>query len=211
MMRPLRRVLVALAGALLVAAGCSDGSRSTTETPLPLNPLPSQPPPTAKTIDITTVPEVIDLAYVSAVMDALNHVLGEAARHLYTVKRVDERVRLALQAIYSSEEYELELANFRGGAATAVEQFLRDPPGDPVTKIKSVLSSSPKCIVAAQRTDLAPLYQDTDPPLDGAVVQLVLSSVDTDPSGLNPTPWLIELLAVPKAGQDLNRACVGIQ
>jgi hypothetical protein len=156
---------------------------------------------------VTKVPPVIDVAYVSAVMVAINHVHGEAARRVLAVNGVDADVRKSLAAIYTSEEYDGEISNFEKDALAGVSGIYAHPPGDPVTTVRSVISSSSKCVVADATTDLGPFFQRPIQPLTGTVIQLGLKAQTTDPSHLNPTPWLVEVDGRPKQNSDLSRAC----
>lgn len=203
MLRRLPTVVIAL-GVVAAGAACSDDPAPTAEEPLPTFPV-----TTPTSIDITNVPDVIDLPYVGNVLRAIDHVHGEAARRVYEINQVDDEVIGILASIYSSTAGEDVVANFRSSVAEGLDQFYDGLPADRVTQVKSVLSTSSTCVVAATNTDVSPQYQRARRPLAGAVTQLALKRPESDPDHINPTPWVIGFSGVPDAGQDLNATCRG--
>src|SRR5215213_8584586 len=77
---------------------------------------PASTVPTAATSSSTTsstrvsydVPPTIDAPYIEKVMAALDHVSGEAARHLAHMRVVDEKFNRYLVAAYGGESFDLE-------------------------------------------------------------------------------------------------------
>lgn len=202
------RSAVAVAACVFASATACGGHHSSAQGPTSTTP-PTQPS-TPTTIDVTKVPAVIDVAYASAVMKVIDHVHGEAARHLYEAKQVDARVKDLLKAIFTSEEYDGEVRNFQQDLTNGLNQAYLAVPGDPVTTVKSVLSSSPRCIVMDASVDFSPFFQQTKDPVPG-VIQLGLKGPPFDLLPINTTPWLVEVAGTPTPGQDLNRACANIR
>ena len=172
---------VVAAGALLVVLalpGCRSGGARTLET------LPPEPPTTTTTaVDVTKVPAVIDVAYVQAVIDRLDVVIGDAVRVLVGNKGVPnaEFVQL-LSAVYGEQQSQREQRGY--GGFTGEDPFpLRADPGNPDAKVTSVVDSSPTCIVLLADHDFAPIYVRPQAGHDiKAVVELHPRDPARDPS-----------------------------
>lgn len=169
---------------LVAAAACQDGGASTEDT---LPPPVATPPTTAVSYD---VPETIDVAYAQRVMLALDHVYGEAVRHLAQSRRVDEDFLRPLVAIHNPRIFQLvqdlwvkiQARDFAG---------LRAHPGDPVTRIDKLLRADRQCILIEGDRDFSGLHSADDPTNHDRYVALTPLAPDRNPSGINPTPWTI--------------------
>lgn len=200
-----RRVTAVAAACVLVAGGCTHHAASSADPPTSTTVPASSTTPTS--IDVTKVPPVIDLGYVTEVMKAINHIEGDAARHLLVAKQVDATVKRDLASIFAEDRYNAAIAAFNTNVQSGVDSIFANPPGDPVTTVTSIYSMSGRCVVAAAETDFSPIFKSPAKPLPNAVVQLTQKAPGTDPDHLNPTPWVVEVDGVPNAGTDLARAC----
>jgi hypothetical protein len=153
------------------------------------------PRPTATSVDVATVPATIDTAYVQKVMDALDQVLGDAIRDFAQNKGPTKRFNEVLTALYEGPEYDTVISLY-GRLAT---QFavgntppVRGSPGNPATRIESIVDSSPKCIVTDVNRSFETVFSAPAPAgSTSGVVQLTRLKPDRDPFHRNPTPWAI--------------------
>src|SRR5687767_16003456 len=89
------RLLLAVA----LLGGCDSGGRDDDTLPPPVS--------TSSTTVDYSVPEVVDVAYVEKVMDALDHVYGDAIRTLARERTITEDFLSRLAAIYTPSEFGL--------------------------------------------------------------------------------------------------------
>jgi len=195
---------VVAAGALLVVLalpGCRSGGARTLET------LPPEPPTTTTTaVDVTKVPAVIDVAYVQAVIDRLDVVIGDAVRVLVGNKGVPnaEFVQL-LSAVYGDKQFQREQEDY--GSYTGLEPYpLKE--GHPITKIVQLLGSSPTCMVVEAQRDYGPTYvsaptgRDTD-----AVMEFNPKHPERDPGSRNPTMWAVTVEGFKRDSKVKDNPC----
>lgn len=191
-MRCCRRLLAgpAVAGLLAVTAGCGGGGANAS------GPDPTRRDPTiarattTTSIDVTTVPATITLAYAQAVMDALDKVLGEALREFARDKVPTQRFETLLKAIYDGPILEKQLEEYGRIAAQTPENVALSPSG-PETTLHALLGSSRRCVFGTATRSLGNFFiqQRSDPRTN--FVQLLLKDPGKDPDRLNPTPWVL--------------------
>ncbi|HEV7886255.1 MAG TPA: hypothetical protein VGO92_01765 [Acidimicrobiales bacterium] len=193
-------VSLAVCGAAL-AGGCRDGSGRSGDT------LPPPVSTTATTAVSYDVPAVIDAAYAGKVMQALDHLYGEAVRHLAQVRAVDEQFLKYLVATHNPRIFSLaqdlwvriQAKEFAGLAAT---------PGDPHTRIDRLLRADRECMLIQGDQDLTPLYTADDPTNHHRYVALTPLAADRNPDRLNLTPWTVNFSGEGNGGSLPGDACV---
>lgn len=177
-----RRFLALGAVAVLLVSGCSSGghhaSGPTTSSAVVATPNPD------------VIPAVITPAYVNAVFRVLNHINGDAVRALISERSVSPVVTADLRAIYGASLYSVEVKVFQTGLVQDTSN-LRTPPGDRVTTVVSLLTSSPSCIFAETTSSLAAVEVHPTQSAASEFWELQPKSPSDDPSHLNPTPWVL--------------------
>jgi DNA-binding HxlR family transcriptional regulator len=136
-------VLVAVA-----RAACSDRRRDDADPPRR----------TTTTADPFAVPDPIDVAYVERVMEALDHLYGEAAREVAREKQLTPRFEELMRSIYGDDDTELALA-LELWRAEEQDGFvhLRDQPQDPATDVLELRRTTPECVIASVQRDFSPV------------------------------------------------------
>jgi hypothetical protein len=183
---------------LVLLAGC-DGDGRTDDT------LPPEETTTSTTAVSYAVPDVIDAAYVGRVIQALDHVYGDAVRHLAKTRRVDEEFLKPLVAIHNPRIFglvqdlwvKLQAKEFEG---------LRSEPGDPVTRIDKLLRADRECVLIEGDQDLTPFFDTDDPTNHHPYIGLTPIQAGRNPGNLNPTPWTVNF-AGSSGGQLPGDAC----
>jgi hypothetical protein len=163
-------------------------------------------PTTATTAVSYAVPAVIDVAYVTKVMAALDHVYGEAVRHLAQSRRVDDEFLKYLVAIHNPRIFQLvedlwvkiQARNFAGLAAS---------PSDPVTRVDKLLRADRACVLFEGDRNFTPLYVADDPTNHHQYVALTPLPPDRNPGRLNPTPWTANFYGSRPDGSLPGDAC----
>lgn len=168
------------------------------------------PPVTSSSTTSTTVsyavPAVIDVAYVGRVMQALDHVYGDAVRHLAQSRSVDEQFLKYLVATHNPRIFglaqdlwvKIQARDFAG---------LRDAPGDPVTRIDNLLRADRDCILIQGDRDFTPIYVGDDPNNHHRFVALTPLRADRNPDAMNPTPWTANFYGQRPDGSLPGDAC----
>ncbi len=175
-----------LALALVLAgllASCRSDSSGHTDPTLPT-------PSTTTTIDVSKVPPTIDVAYVQAVMNALDKVTGDMVRVLVANKVPNAEFFALLQSIYDEPAFSIEQSDYGNYAARRLEP-LNPNPGNPTTVVKRVVDASPNCIVAEVEHDYSPIFKHPRPDTDGGFIQLRSKKRERDVANKNPTAWAI--------------------
>ena len=148
---------------------------------------------TVTSVDLAHVPATIDIAYVQKVMDALDHVLGDAIRVFVANKGPNQQFIDLLSAVYAGPQYDHEVANYGRLAAewqSGSTSPIRENPGDPVTRVESLVDSSRTCVVALVDRSFAAVF--SSPPTPGttsAVIQLAPLKHERDRGQHNATAW----------------------
>ena len=197
---PLVRFCVLIVSLALLAGGCRHGRGDDSLPPTPTV-------TTATTAPSFDVPAVIDAAYVGRVMAALDHVYGDGVRHLAQSRTVDEEFLKHLVAIYNPRIYglaqdlwvKLQARGFAGLAAA---------PGDPTTRIDTLLRADRECVLIQGDRNLTPLHTTDDPTNHDRFVALTPERPDRNPDNLNPTPWTINFSGQQTDGSAPVDACV---
>ncbi|CAA9230549.1 MAG: hypothetical protein AVDCRST_MAG20-1109 [uncultured Acidimicrobiales bacterium] len=202
-----RRPAWLLAGLLLVAAcggggGDSDGEAATT-TRAPdrttSSTAPSTPPSTTvPPVDPSVIPDdpaAIDEAYVEAVLEEHNRVIGDALRLQLEGADLAEIID-RYNAIYVAEVADRLLTNIVALDDPAT-RTLRDPPGDQRSEVTDVQVATPGCISAVVLQDYREVLLAPEAPSKNLVV--LRSIVPTAREALNPTAWRSEGLVPEEA------------
>ena len=175
------RVVVAVG---LFLGACGGGSSHTNDT---------LPPDTSSTTTTTTVsydvPATIDAAYVTKVMQALDHVYGDAIRALKKSGKPDADFQARMAAIYDQHYYELTLELWGKGVAAGLTD-IADPPGDPKTTVTKLIQGDSQCVVAAVDRDYQPLHNVPSRSQTGHFIALVPAPASRR-LAFNPTPWML--------------------
>jgi hypothetical protein len=180
----------ALLCALIATAACSSS------TPKAGNSVPTAAA-TTTTTDPYAIPATIDVAYVQRVMDAIDPLIGRAAKALVRNNSIAGEWMVVSRAIL--DDNGLKAAKY--GAQLELDMNLRDykpNPGQTHTTAKELLASKPACLVVRALRDSSEIVS-----LAGAVadkdVELRPLQAAWDPGGLNPTPWVISNVSDPGA------------
>lgn len=183
-MPKLGRVAAVVAVLVLVVAGCGDDDASA--------------PPTTRrpttTTDPFAVPDPIDAAYVERVMAELNGIYGDAARLAKKEQALGEEFKALLRAVYATDEaLDVALDTWEAEEADGFAN-LADKPGDPRTRVQSLLLTRRDCIVASVDRDRSPLLKvDPGTPPEQLYVVLVPLDASRDPARVNRTGWALAL------------------
>ena len=190
--------LAVVAALLLATAGCrrgdapADGAEITIPTvPGGAETMRDLPATTATSAPTYVVPDVIDTAYVETVMQALDHVLGDAIRLLVRqAGRVSDEFLNHLVALYTDKEFEFQQGLWLKETQKGVGNRPADP-GDPITRIRQLVRADPDCVVIAVERDFSPTLRQ--PPIETPqpYIALVPASPGRDTLGANPTPWIM--------------------
>lgn len=187
------RIVAAVAVVGVVAlAGCDGGGSGRSATPAPgrtlgvapspaLSPSPSPSPAVA--VDQVPPVERIDVAYVQAVVDAIDARVGELADRVKQTGELDEQGLAVLHALFADQAREVNVAEWR----SYFPPRLADDPGPPRTKVLELRTVSPTCVSFTADRDLAPL-------VPGAVFpqpfSMAIRPAERDLPD-NPTAWVI--------------------
>ena len=206
-----RRPAWLLVGLLLVAGCGGDGGADSDESAATTTSAPARRPTSTSTsippVDPSVIPEdpaAIDEAYVEAVLEEHNRVIGDALRLQLQGAELEEIVD-RYNAIYVPEVADLLLTDALGEDEAALREYKR-PPADAITRVVSVDEVSASCIVALVQQDTSGYLVDPGEPFEAQVV-LRRGPASSNPSGLNGTAWLSE--GLEPASTDEERRCVG--
>ncbi|MDQ3756591.1 MAG: hypothetical protein M3394_01920 [Actinomycetota bacterium] len=165
--------------AVVLLGGCSGGRDDDTLPP---------PASSSTTVDYS-VPAVIDVAYVEKVMEALDHVYGDAIRILAREREITPEFLEHLAAIYTEQEFRIAERAWVQDVAGGLPN-LRHAPGDPATTVKEALRLDSHCVlIAVDRHFRQSRSNETDTPQK--YLGLVPKVPNRDRQNLNPTPWMI--------------------
>lgn len=200
---------IALAATVFAAAACGGGGDSAEEATPSTSTTEAEETTPSTTTSTTAAPEVdptvipddpadIDEAYVEAVLEEHNRVIGDALR-LQLEGADPKEIVDRYNAIYVPEVADLELTDILQMTPEEMASY-RSPPGDGQSDVLRVREASPSCIVAEVVQDPEALVVDPPDPFDA---EIVLRRAPDGHSSLNPTAWLSEGLAQmdPEAGE----------
>lgn len=191
-------VAIPVIGALLWA-GCWGGAGG--KDPVgPTVPTEAPAPSTTAPPDVSTVPAVIDEAYLNAVLKELNRVDGDAMR---MIVQAEDLVRPALDrlaAIYYEEELNSQLRTWARELQEGLKTF-RSPPGDKVNTVVRIISKRADCVYLETTEDYRAVSTAAGAPLTMFVaLQPKISAADKQ--GFNRTAWMISLIGAAPDGSD---------
>ncbi len=191
---------------VLAGVGCSDhGDDATRGSSATVRTEPATT--TTSVVPVDQVPAVIDVAYVQRVIDALDHVMGDAVRALVAAKAPDRAFYERLRAVYLDPEFERVQAEL-GRAAAEELTTIRLNPGDPIARVERMISASPNCIFVAAFRSLEPLFTRTPAESETrGFLGLKRRDDSRDPKKLNPTAWTIALDGVRPDGSEPRSPC----
>ena len=177
----------------MLVAGCTSGHISAATTTIPTTA--STPVPTTVSTDGTAatpnpdvIPAVITPAYVNAVFAVLNHINGDAVRALLAANAVTPTVKRDLRAIFNDPLYAEEVNILQESLSTGLSG-IRQPPGDRVTTVISLIDGTNTCIFAATKTDFGAVLLKDPAPAAAEYYSLGPKQAHHDPYHLNSTPW----------------------
>lgn len=201
-MRRMGLSLFVAAGLVLAACGSSHTVASPTTPAAPTTTSSTLPRPTTTTTPTTlapttttapdpdVVPAVITPAYVNAVFAVLNHVYGNAVRLMVATHKIPVQATVELRAIFADPEYATELKIF-SFELHQNPQGLKHPPGDEVTRVIRILSSSTSCIYIQTSTDYSAVVVKPQRATGPEFYGLELKPNSIDPHHLNDSKWAI--------------------
>lgn len=192
--------VLALAASLVAGACGGSGSSRTTD------PKVSHGSSTTTSTTISyAVPATIDVAYVNKVMAALDHVYGDAIRHLAQTKTVDPRFFDYLGALYSPTELKFQQSSWSREQQQPGFGRLLDVPADPRTTVTRLIQVSSSCLFIAVDRDFGPIYKEPVQKLSNRYIALTPA---TTPVALNPTGWKMNYDGNERDGSQPSGACV---
>lgn len=174
----------------LAGGACSDGGTSTADPTVPTA-APTTSSSAPATPDVSVIPATIDEPYLNAVLAALDEIDGQATRIIKSTRSFAKEAAALLNAIYSDEALGAESEVWFLSIAQDPELTgIREQPGHRRSEVDRIIASSPTCIWTAVRRD----YSATDVnPGPVRIDYLALQPLDrsNDPTGKNPTAWMI--------------------
>ena len=147
-------------------------------------------PPAVPGPNPDVIPAVITPAYVNAVFKVLNHINGDAVRAVVASHQISPLVERQLQAIYAGPLFAVEVKVFQQGLSSGLMNVKANP-GDRVTVVRRLISTSPNCIFVETSSDLSAVEVKPGPPAASEYWQLTLKDSTEDPRDINPTPWML--------------------
>jgi hypothetical protein len=185
-----RRGLSAVVFAVAAAVGCSGDDSGPTATLASGSTDSSVESTTSTTVGVDEVPDEITVEYVQRVMDALDASWGDMYRLYVESGGPTAETEAWMDALYAGEERE-RIDHGLGMEAADEFENTRMPPGDPVTTVESITSSTVDCIFFEG-------MRHYDEVLSGGATKDRRGSVALEranPSDRNPTAWKIVLEA----------------
>lgn len=197
------RLVVVVGLVVAGTAGCKRDGGATADTTVPTAPSTSASTTTA-VADISTIPAVIDEAYLNRVLAALDEVETQATRLIAANKRVVPPAAVLLKSIYSSDEFTILVDGWNRAMLTDPEtQALKaDDPGRQTT-VKSIISASRECVYVA----VSRLFLRTGHTLPDYISLQPLDRTN-DPEHHNPTAWMVGSSGVRNDNQQPSNPCV---
>ena len=201
---PTRRCRSLLVGLLLLATACAgdddDGPTATVPTEVPTS-------STTAVADVSTIPPVIDEAYLNRVLEALDAADGMATRIIVERKDLVPEAAQILNAIYSDEEFKDQVDVWLTDLGNDPQlASIKSNPGDRRTTVQRIIHSSPSCVWMAVRRDYSATA--TRPPAP-RTEYIALRPLDrsNDPRRLNPTAWMIAVAGFNEDGSEPGNQC----
>jgi len=132
---------------------------------------------------------------------------GDITR-LLVAKRVPTiEFRQMLTTLYDGPAFDQAETSFGRDVANHLDVYI-DNPGNPITQVKRVASSSSSCAVLAVDRTLGPELKMPPPP-DSTAAIVILRPKDSarDPLHVNVTAWSMTAFGKPADGADLEHLC----
>lgn len=190
--------------AAVVLAGCSgEGEGNVSPT------VPSSVSTTSTTAvpDVSVIPEVINEAYLNAVLAALDAVNGEAVRIIVATKRFPPDAADHLNAIYSDEEFQIQAEAWLTALAKDRQlSSIKPDPGNRKTTVRRIISASRECVWSEVERDHS---GSSTMPVTPRPQYVALRPLDrsNDPRKLNPTAWMIAVEGFNQDGSEPGNQC----
>ncbi len=182
-------MLVAWTAGLVVAAVVAGACQPGRSADPPGNTVPTEAPAsTTTTVDVASVPAEITVAYLDAVVDRLDVIVGDAFRELVRDRGPNKRFLDLLNAVYDGQELEAQQSEFGRIAARDFENSRSDA-GNPVTTVERIIKNEPGCVIVVAQRDFASFFKDPREASTKAYLAFVPKGSESDPAGLNPTVW----------------------
>jgi hypothetical protein len=197
----MRRRLLALGGCVVLAvAACSSGSHHAAPTT-------TQPPPAAAASpNPAVIPPVITAAYVDAVFRVLNHINGNVSRALIAQHRLSSASIIDLRAIFGDPLFRAEVTLAQQSLDGGITN-VRRPPGDVITTVSHLVSASQTCIFAQTSSDFANVLIAPGTKAASEYYRLSIKQPSTDPTDINPTPWVLSFNATYHIPTNIPNQC----
>lgn len=145
---------------------------------------------------------MISQDYVRSVLNALEGVNGQAAQLIVNYRSVVPAALQRLQAITSPPEFAADEALWEKAVKAGLRGF--GPKARPVAGTPTrIVSASADCIISAITLDA----KLGTPASRSTYITLVPKDTNEDPSGLNPTPWVISFLGYTANGAPPSGQC----
>jgi len=204
--RSLKRGVTAVLVGVLAGVGCSGrGDDATRAAPATVRTEPATT--TTSVFPVDQVPAVIDVAYVQRVIDALDHVMGDAVRALVAARVPDRAFYERLRAVYLDPEFERVQADFGRDAAEGLNDY-RASPADPSTHVDRLITGNDECIWVADTRDFGPFLNFV--PADDAkrgFLAFGRKRSELDLATRNPTAWMIAYDGRRLNGEEPRNPC----
>jgi hypothetical protein len=154
------------------------------------------------------VPPVITVAYVNAVLVALNHVYGNATRALRSSHAITPQVMRDLRSIFNDPLYNQQIQAAGVSLHGAIDN-VRPNAGDGTTVVTHLISASPRCIFIETSTDLSRVLVHLTPQAASEYYELAPKNSKNDGSRLNPTPWAFAYNSAFLTPTNVKNQCAG--
>jgi len=182
------RTRLALAAAILVLStvGCSGDDNRADRIP---SATVGTEPPTTTTTNPYAIPVAIDAAYVNRVLAGLDAVVGDAIRIVVTARFINRDASDRLKAVYGTDaQLDFTLDLLSQDVARGLSGY-RSPPGNKVTNVTELLSSSSSCIYTKVSRDYSRVGVGTVPTDDVQWIALRPLDRSRDAFNYNYVGW----------------------
>lgn len=191
---------IVLAAGMVLLAACGGKAKSSDDT------LPPEPKTTTTTGVSYDVPATIDQAYVQKVMQALDHVYGDAIRELKQTGQLDAKFQTLMLSIYTQHFYGLTTQAWAKEAAANLASVAATP-GDPVTTVDRVIRADRECVFFAVTRNLQPLHSTPVEKTPPRYIALVPKPAGAAGLTANPTPWAMSFDGFRTDGLEPTEPC----
>jgi hypothetical protein len=170
---------------LVLLASCASGTRKAA----PPSATVGTAAPTTTTTDPYAVPAVIDAAYVNRVLAGLDAGVGDVVRMVVATKTIPREAYDRLRALYATDAMlQFKIDSFQSDLADNLPGY-RSTPGNKITTVASLLSTSSRCIYAKVSRDYAAVSVAPNPNLATQWVAIQPLDPSRDPNHYNSVRW----------------------